>query len=79
MEMGREFYEPAVLYGLPTKVLVVGGPIGELFQHRCSITWRTLQGIETMHMINKGRVRWLPKGDAVGQAYFVASLFGIAA
>jgi transposase-like protein len=41
--------------------------------------WRTLQGIETMHMINKGRVRWLPKGDAVGQAYFVASLFGIAA
>jgi transposase, IS6 family len=40
--------------------------------------WRTLQGIETMHMINKGRVRWLPKGDVVGQAYFVASLFGIA-
>ena len=41
--------------------------------------WRTLQGIETMHMINKGRVRWLAKGDAVGQACFVASLFGIAA
>jgi transposase-like protein len=39
--------------------------------------WRTLQGIETMHMINKGRVRWLAKGDAVGQAQFVASLFGI--
>ena len=29
--------------------------------------WRTLQGIETMHMINKGRVRWLAKGDALGQ------------
>ena len=41
--------------------------------------WRTLQGIEAMHMINKGRVRWLAKGDAVGQAYFIASLFGIAA
>jgi transposase-like protein len=41
--------------------------------------WRTLQGIETMHMINKGRVRWLAKGDAVGQAHFVASLFGTAA
>ena len=41
--------------------------------------WRTLQGIETMHMINKGRVRWLAKGDAVGQVHFVASLFGIAA
>jgi transposase, IS6 family len=41
--------------------------------------WRTLQGIETMHMINKGRVQWLAKGDAFGQAHFVASLFGIAA
>jgi IS6 family transposase len=41
--------------------------------------WRTLQGIETMHMINKGRVRWLAKGDAFGQAHFVASLFGISA
>src|SRR5687768_2461260 len=41
--------------------------------------WRTLQGIETMHMINKGRVRWLAKGDAFGQAHFIASLFGIAA
>ena len=27
--------------------------------------WRTLQGIEAMHMIRKGRVRWLAKGDAV--------------
>jgi hypothetical protein len=32
-----------------------------------------------MHMINKGRVRWLPKGDAAGQANLVAELFGIAA
>jgi hypothetical protein len=31
-----------------------------------------------MHMINKGRVRWLAKGDVVGQAHFVAALFGIA-
>jgi transposase-like protein len=41
------------------------------------VALRALPGIETMHMINKGRVRWLVKGDAVGQAYFVASLFGI--
>ena len=41
--------------------------------------WRTLQGIETMHTINKGRVRWLAKGDAVGQAHFVATMFDIAA
>ena len=30
--------------------------------------WRTLQGIEAIHMIRKGRVRWLSKGDAFGQA-----------
>jgi transposase-like protein len=41
--------------------------------------WKTLQGIETMHMINKGRVRWLAKGDAIGQRKFVHKLFGIAA
>ncbi len=40
--------------------------------------WRTLQGIETMRMIDKGRVRWLAKGDVVGQAEFIASLFGVA-
>jgi hypothetical protein len=41
--------------------------------------WRTLQGIETVHMIWKGRVRWLSNDDALGQALFVADLFGIAA
>ena len=41
--------------------------------------WRTLQGIETIHMIRKGRVRWLAKDDSVGQALFVAALFDIAA
>jgi transposase, IS6 family len=41
--------------------------------------WRTLQGIEAMNMIRKGRVRGVVKGDAVGQALFVNELFGIAA
>jgi len=41
--------------------------------------WRTLQGIEAVAMIRKGRVRWLAKGDATGQAHFIAELFGIAA
>jgi IS6 family transposase len=41
--------------------------------------WRTLQGIETVQMIRKGRVRWLPKGDVVGQALFIGELFGLAA
>jgi transposase-like protein len=41
--------------------------------------WRALQRIETVHMIRKGRVRWLAKGDAVGQAFFIAWQFGLAA
>ena len=41
--------------------------------------WRTLQGIEAVHMIRKGRVRWVAKGDAIAQAHFIAELFGIAA
>jgi hypothetical protein len=32
-----------------------------------------------VHMIRKGRVRWLAKGNAVGQADFIAGLFGLAA
>ena len=41
--------------------------------------WRTLQGIEAVHKIRKGRVRWVAKGDAVAQSRFIAELFGIAA
>ena len=41
--------------------------------------WRTLQGIETMNMIRKGRVRWVAKGDAVALATFINELFGIIA
>lgn len=41
--------------------------------------WRTLQGTGTMHVINKGRVRWLANDDVVGQMKFFSKLFGIAA
>ena len=41
--------------------------------------WRTLQGIEAVHMIRKGRVRRLVKDDCVGQALFINSLFTVAA
>jgi transposase-like protein len=40
---------------------------------------RTLEGIETLHMIRKGRVRRVPKKDVVAEARFVAQLFGLAA
>ena len=39
--------------------------------------WRTIQGIETINMIRKGQVRWLPKHDIVGQVASIASLFGV--
>lgn len=38
---------------------------------------QTIQGIETVHMIRKGQVRWLPKGDILGQSHFINGLFGI--
>jgi IS6 family transposase len=40
---------------------------------------RTLQGVEAMHMVRKGQVKRLDRNDAIGQAKFVANLFGIAA
>jgi transposase, IS6 family len=39
----------------------------------------TIDGYEAMHMIRKGQVRWLEKGDVLGQRAFIHSLFGIAA
>jgi transposase, IS6 family len=40
---------------------------------------RTIDGYEAMHLIRKGQIRWLPKGDVVGQRRFIHALFGIAA
>jgi len=40
---------------------------------------RTLEGIESLHMMRKGQVKRLDGRDAVGQARFVRSLFGVAA
>jgi len=39
----------------------------------------TIDGYESMNMIRKGQVRWLAKGDIVGQVTFIQRLFGIAA
>jgi transposase-like protein len=40
---------------------------------------RALERIESMHMLRKGQVKRLDGRDSVGQAKFVASLFGVAA
>lgn len=39
--------------------------------------WRTLQGFEVMHMIRKGRVRCVAKGDVVAQMKFIHRIFGV--
>ena len=41
--------------------------------------WRTIEAYEAMHAIRKGQIRWLEKGDVVGQRQFIHGLFGIAA
>ena len=40
---------------------------------------RTLQGYEAMHMIRKGQMHGVNKGDITGQVTFIARLFGVAA
>ncbi len=40
---------------------------------------RTLQGYEAMHMIRKGQMLGVNKGDSTGQVTFIAHLFGVAA
>jgi IS6 family transposase len=40
---------------------------------------RTIEGVEALHMMRKGQVKRLDGRDAVGQAKFVESLFGVAA
>ena len=39
----------------------------------------TIAGYESMHMIRKGQVRWLAKGDVVAQVRFIHQVYGIAA
>jgi transposase, IS6 family len=40
---------------------------------------KTIQGYEAMHMIRKGQVRWLAKGDITEQVRFIEGTFGVAA
>jgi len=40
---------------------------------------RTLEGVESLHMMRKGQLKRISGEDVVGQARFVESLFGIAA
>jgi len=39
----------------------------------------TIAGYESMHMIRKGQIRWLAKGDVVGQVRFINQIYGIVA
>ncbi len=40
---------------------------------------RTLHGYEAMHMIRKGQIQEVTRGDIGGQVTFIAGLFGVAA
>ena len=39
----------------------------------------TIQGYEAMHVMHKGQIRWLKKGDIGSQVRFVKRAFGLAA
>lgn len=41
--------------------------------------WRTLQGYEIMHMMKKGQVKNMSKGDILCQVALISSLFGVPA
>jgi IS6 family transposase len=41
--------------------------------------WRTIQGYETMHMIRKGQIEGIGKGNIQAQNQFIAGLFGLVA
>lgn len=41
--------------------------------------WRTIQGYETMHMIRKGQMKGVEKGNIQEQNQFIAELFSLAA
>jgi transposase, IS6 family len=41
--------------------------------------WRTLQGYEVMHMMRKGQMRNVEKGDILSQMALVSSVFGVVA
>ncbi len=38
---------------------------------------RTISGYEVIHMIRKGQVRWLLKGDVIGQVLFIERALGL--
>jgi transposase-like protein len=40
--------------------------------------WRTIRGVEAVHLIRKGRVRRVAKHDSLGQARFISTLFSVA-
>jgi IS6 family transposase len=40
---------------------------------------QTIEGYEAMHAIRKGQIRWVAKGDPVGQREFIHMIFGVAA
>jgi transposase-like protein len=39
----------------------------------------SIAGYEAMNIVRKGQIRWLPKGDVVGQKRFIERILGIAA
>lgn len=53
--------------------------IEEMMRERGLTPERTLERVEALHMMRKGQVKRLDGRDSLGQAKFIASLFGVVA
>ena len=50
-----------------------GSDLSDLFTARDG----AIQGYEAVHMIRKGQVSWLPKGDVLGLLLFLNQILGL--
>ena len=58
---------------------LVGSQDVHCFQRIGQAARRTIQGYEAMHMIRKGRARWVSGSDVRRQIQFIHELFEVAA
>jgi hypothetical protein len=49
-----------------------------LWLRSIEVALRTIAGYEAKTVIRKGQIRWLAKGDVLGQMHYVEQVFGVA-
>jgi hypothetical protein len=65
------------LASIPLKLIVTTNY--DRLMERALGACKTIEGYEAMHAIRKGQIRWVAKGDAIGQRQFIHTIFGLTA